>query len=188
MTQVQSHFDFLIDDYLTEFSSQSESLWKFAHSRFFEEGRGLLICVIQRKFLLNAKFKPSLEYITQTEAEQFRDEDVSILLMNYNPEQEFIIIVSILLETTDANGNDSVLKARIMQKNENFVKLYDENDKEIRGNVNIQERHPHASCAICDIVTSQLKICTRCKSVLYCSVRCQKKDWKEHKFACSKFA
>jgi hypothetical protein len=31
---------------------------------------------------------------------------------------------------------------------------------------------------------SDLKVCSRCKSVQYCSAECQKKDWKHHKKKC----
>lgn len=42
-------------------------------------------------------------------------------------------------------------------------------------------------CALCGLVTGDLKKCGKCKSVLYCSAECQKKDWPVHKLACSSF-
>lgn len=39
-------------------------------------------------------------------------------------------------------------------------------------------------CVICEAVTK--KCCDRCKSVRYCSVECQRKDYKEHKQTCTK--
>ena len=42
-------------------------------------------------------------------------------------------------------------------------------------------------CASCNMGPPEvtLKKCTRCKLSKYCSVQCQKDNWKEHKFACS---
>eukprot|EP00546_Thalassionema_frauenfeldii_P013307 CAMPEP_0178927822 /NCGR_PEP_ID=MMETSP0786-20121207/19461_1 /TAXON_ID=186022 /ORGANISM="Thalassionema frauenfeldii, Strain CCMP 1798" /LENGTH=473 /DNA_ID=CAMNT_0020603417 /DNA_START=8 /DNA_END=1425 /DNA_ORIENTATION=+ len=36
--------------------------------------------------------------------------------------------------------------------------------------------------------TENLKACSRCKVVLYCSVECQRKDWPKHKEQCAKLA
>ena len=42
-------------------------------------------------------------------------------------------------------------------------------------------------CASCNMGPPEvtLKKCTRCKLSKYCSVQCQRDNWKEHKFACS---
>lgn len=42
-------------------------------------------------------------------------------------------------------------------------------------------------CASCNMGPPEvtLKKCTRCKLSKYCSVQCQKDNWKDHKFACS---
>ena len=40
------------------------------------------------------------------------------------------------------------------------------------------------SCAVCDKSDSPLKKCSQCSSVFYCSVDCQKADWKSHKSNC----
>lgn len=36
----------------------------------------------------------------------------------------------------------------------------------------------------CDVMKENLLCCTRCKSSFYCSVECQKTDWKQHKTVC----
>ena len=40
------------------------------------------------------------------------------------------------------------------------------------------------SCAVCDKSDLPLKKCSQCSSVFYCSVDCQKADWKSHKSNC----
>eukprot|EP00980_Cylindrotheca_fusiformis_P029737 scaffold23803_cov132-Cylindrotheca_fusiformis.AAC.1 len=42
------------------------------------------------------------------------------------------------------------------------------------------------NCRTCQIVKSGLLRCSRCKKVSYCSVQCQKKDFREHKLWCGK--
>jgi len=42
------------------------------------------------------------------------------------------------------------------------------------------------TCAICKKTGNKLKKCGRCKIVYYCSAKCQRKDWKEHKKVCQK--
>lgn len=40
----------------------------------------------------------------------------------------------------------------------------------------------------CDICNSEknLKLCSRCKTIYYCSQECQKKGWEKHKLQCKK--
>ena len=40
------------------------------------------------------------------------------------------------------------------------------------------------SCATCSVKKVALQMCSRCKSVSYCSTHCQKKDWIKHKSCC----
>lgn len=49
-----------------------------------------------------------------------------------------------------------------------------------------RETQKRADCAYCGKSGIKFKLCSGCKSVRYCSVACQKKDWKKHKMACSK--
>ena len=41
-------------------------------------------------------------------------------------------------------------------------------------------------CRVCGKEYAQLKRCASCKSLYYCSVPCQTKDWKRHKPHCNK--
>ena len=37
----------------------------------------------------------------------------------------------------------------------------------------------------CRVVSKDLKVCTRCRNISYCSQDCQRKDWKNHKAICT---
>lgn len=39
------------------------------------------------------------------------------------------------------------------------------------------------SCAVCN-KEETLKLCSKCHTVKYCSVECQRSDWKENKLTC----
>jgi hypothetical protein len=41
------------------------------------------------------------------------------------------------------------------------------------------------SCQKCG-KTDNIKMCGRCRNVFYCSVKCQRSDWKNHKINCKK--
>ena len=53
-------------------------------------------------------------------------------------------------------------------------------NKEIR-----KELRKAASCTSCRETTKKLNVCAKCQIVFYCSLECQKKDWKNHKNECS---
>jgi hypothetical protein len=42
------------------------------------------------------------------------------------------------------------------------------------------------SCAGCKKTFQNLKLCSRCNSILYCSKDCQRSHWPHHKLACNK--
>lgn len=42
------------------------------------------------------------------------------------------------------------------------------------------------SCEVCHQIKDKMFMCSRCKSVRYCSTDCQKTDWKSHKNICKR--
>ena len=42
---------------------------------------------------------------------------------------------------------------------------------------------PEKRCKVCGKQT-KIRLCAGCKSVFYCCIKCQRKDWKEHKVTC----
>lgn len=51
-----------------------------------------------------------------------------------------------------------------------------------------EEGQSNQFCSKCEQMAEKLKLCGACRSVLYCSVKCQKSDWSIHKLVCSKLA
>lgn len=53
-------------------------------------------------------------------------------------------------------------------------------------NCNKKKDETQKFCCICKKTSSEvkLKLCGKCKDRIYCSLECQKKDWKNHKFVC----
>ena len=48
---------------------------------------------------------------------------------------------------------------------------------------------PGAPCKCCGVVSTSLKVCSRCKNALYCSPECQTADWRaKHKKECTPLA
>jgi len=75
--------------------------------------------------------------------------------------------------------NAKLAKEHIKQTKKNFKKNGTENFEFFR----IRECNWH----LCPVITTEskkLKLCNGCEMVYYCSLNCQKKDWKSHKEFC----
>ena len=60
-------------------------------------------------------------------------------------------------------------------------------DHSVRGDVDSEQPETALYCAVClkpGRLGEDLKLCARCKSVAYCSVECQRKNWPLHKKEC----
>jgi hypothetical protein len=53
-----------------------------------------------------------------------------------------------------------------------------------KGTIALVQKIPN-ECSVCGEKEKKLMSCSRCKKTKYCSVECQKKDWKEHKKCCN---
>jgi hypothetical protein len=83
-------------------------------------------------------------------------------------------------ETAHENAN-SVEEAKILAKQQS---------KTTYGNHFYATQHVCETCGRAEYkqLANSMKACSRCKSVYYCSVDCQKADWSKHKQACKLFA
>jgi len=50
--------------------------------------------------------------------------------------------------------------------------------------INTETELHYTDCSVCGVPMIKIKRCSRCKKVYYCSVKCQKLDWKNHKIFC----
>ncbi|GAA5964704.1 hypothetical protein JCM3765_004361 [Sporobolomyces pararoseus] len=91
------------------------------------------------------------------------------------------------LKTFGVTGNDSI-KSRILispdvvNSDSNPMKIQLESENSKKYYETLDERW----CGHCqrNFTVPQLKACSFCSAELYCSVECQKKDWKDHKRLC----
>ena len=49
----------------------------------------------------------------------------------------------------------------------------------------INSSNQPTSCVACKIIPQNLKRCSRCRTVFYCSVECQRGHWAQHKNVCN---
>lgn len=56
-------------------------------------------------------------------------------------------------------------------------------DRKFTGSPSVEEER---SCANCEKTSQNLKRCSRCRAIEYCSVECQRTHWIQHKIVCSK--
>ena len=73
----------------------------------------------------------------------------------------------------DNNNNDDNIKV-------------DKSDTNDNNNDSSKNKLNGKRCNYCNKIDGKLKTCTRCKQAFYCSKKCQKKDWKNHKKVCKK--
>jgi hypothetical protein len=116
--------------------------------------------------------------------------DLTDSLSEYDPQKEFLVYMCIGISTSRRHKGENDAIVRICTCGYKLVP--DENEKLCRmvpvSSVNALGNPPrmcgNASCPNSD-VTSDLKSCSVCRCVEYCSHKCQKLDWKaRHKEIC----
>ena len=53
--------------------------------------------------------------------------------------------------------------------------------------VQIDKRFSKAPCHLCKRYFSNIKVCSGCKQIFYCSTECHEKDWVKHEKICKYF-
>jgi hypothetical protein len=66
-----------------------------------------------------------------------------------------------------------------------FNKYLKYKNKYLKTKFFIQNGGERGECSFCNTSTDNLLRCSKCKYISYCSINCQKNDWKKHKCICS---
>lgn len=92
-----------------------------------------------------------------------------ILPLNINNEPSKIFLFSYLKENTEEifTGNIEKILIDLIKRNEIIYSLKEE------------------FCHKCNKLYEKLMRCSKCKTIKYCSAKCQKDDWEKHKIICN---
>jgi hypothetical protein len=152
--------------------------------------RGAFFISIERRELLH-RGALGFPWIPQDKLnELITVRDLTDSLSEYDPQNEFLVYMSIGLSTSRQRKGENDAIYRICRCGYKLVP--DENEKVCRmvpaSSLNAFGKTPrmcgNVSCTNSD-VTSDLKRCSVCRCVEYCSQKCQKLDWKaRHKEIC----
>jgi hypothetical protein len=119
------------------------------------------------------------------------DENLKIFPGSYDPEWIGYLITNskknfkVDHETVQSLGKCpdnllKLLKARKVYANLNILALV---SKSTEITISFDER-PNYKCANCPKLSESFSVCGKCKSVYYCSIKCQRADWQRHKITC----
>ena len=86
---------------------------------------------------------------------------------------------------TYGNISQGFIKRHGDNNNNDDIKV-DKSDTNDNNNDSSKNKLNGKRCNYCNKIDAKLKKCTRCKQAFYCSKKCQKKDWKNHKKVCKK--
>lgn len=148
----------------------NESLHRFCKERFTNYGRGCL-------YVAYSNFHEMLH----TDQHRFAWKPLSFLqtlsyqpvlddIAKYDPEKSYILLVSCASEDGSLLFKHKIINGQTLtpipppQFRQQLVHL--------------------PICSKCKQPKNDLKRCSVCSSVLYCSKECQREDWKEHKKVC----
>ncbi len=121
-----------------------------------------------------------------------KDPDGNMLILwTFNSEQEQLLRYVLRLNSTKIMPSNWQKKNLPQGENSSWLAtfvspLYDDFpiDQE---SLNAIQKEIQTICAACKKISENLKRCSRCRSIFYCSVDCQRGHWTQHKNVCKNF-
>ncbi|XP_054632496.1 deformed epidermal autoregulatory factor 1 homolog isoform X1 [Dunckerocampus dactyliophorus] len=108
-------------------------------------------------------------------------EDIANTLMN-NVQQLKVLIEQARRDAAGVKGQGSQKEPAVSQAFQNPISFQPSDDSEAKRSTDITEIIINEMCVNCGRVA--LSECTGCHKVNYCSLFCQRKDWKDHQHTC----
>jgi hypothetical protein len=197
MSWIYDEEDALFENFYSLVTRRAYALSQVARTHVDGNGafrRGAFLISVERHELCNRRTF-GFPWISQdTLNKKSCTADLTDCLSEYDPQKEFLFYITIGISTSRRRRGENDAISRICTCQYKLVP--DENEKLCRmvhaSSVNALGNPPrmcgNSSCSNSD-VTSDLKSCSVCRCVDYCSRKCQKLDWKaRHKEICKKVA
>ena len=182
----------LFDYIYQELCCNSESLFENAKDNFLEHGRGVMFCIINSVAdAMHAKEYPVM-FAPKEALNSSGYEDAIKMMEEYNPNKEFVLIISIVMDKKARyqNNNDSLMKVYAIPHDMHkhiAPKFGKELEIQKCKSKSLIDVDPYVSvCSYCqNPANCSLLQCSACHSAKYCDKECQKKHWKDHKIMCA---
>ena len=129
---------------------------------------------------------PFYWYTSAEMKEMTKYKDLLLAIDTYNPHEEVVCVAII-----DIYPNMKIAYRCIRFKLEKFstkdqLTQSKPTDKLFVGNFSVAHTFPQSKiCKACQNQSKQVELCKNCRAIYYCSVKCQRQDWPQHKKDCS---